>query len=89
MKKLVQCPNCANNGIKSILGELGTSGNFLILRFHRGYTEITGKDYGVICGNCREPVYIRKEADDRKIRSEWQFGISWGTDVQSFGTISV
>ena len=55
-KNLVRCPNCN----KQILGEMTENGVFRIMRFHNGFTDVIGNDFGVICGNCGEKVFIRK-----------------------------
>lgn len=85
MKNLVICPDCQANGTKSILGEIDDDGYFSILRFHRAYTRIKGKDFAVICGVCNEPTYIRKEADGTSSinRITWFFGQTIG---YNFGT---
>jgi predicted HNH restriction endonuclease len=61
-KNLVVCPNCESHGTKTVLGEIDKDGYFAVLRFHNGYTRITGHDFAVVCGNCGETIYIRKEA---------------------------
>jgi len=58
-KNLLRCPNC----LKQILGEMLPDGIFRIMRFHNGYTDVVGSDFGVICGNCNETVFIRKGVD--------------------------
>jgi len=62
-KNLVSCPNCK----REILGEIDESGDFLIMRFHKGLTKITGRDFAVTCGQCNEKVFIRK-IPDRLVR---------------------
>jgi hypothetical protein len=79
-KKLIKCPNCQ----KQVLGEMTEEGIFRVMRFHNGYTDIFGKDFGVRCGNCGEYVFIRKEGDaGSSIRNLWVHRISFGS---SFGT---
>jgi len=61
-KQLIICPTCNSVGTKAVLGEMTSEGNFRIMRFHRSYTDVFGKDFGVKCGNCGENVFIRKES---------------------------
>ena len=84
-KNLLICPTCRNNGVKSILGELTKDNTFLIQRFHKGYTEIIGKDFGVKCGACGEPVFIRK--DHERNSNQWKQRVSWTQIVGTIGTI--
>jgi len=69
MKKtnLIICPNCelkrdANgHSIRQILGEVTDRGDVLILRFHDGYTIVSGQDFNIRCGKCLEIVYYRRQ----------------------------
>ena len=67
------------------LGEM-VDGVFKIMRFHNNYTNIVGKDFAVICENCKEPVFIRKEDNgtNSDIRIAWLHSESF---VGTFGTI--
>jgi len=58
LKNLVICPNCKQQGIVNVLGEVNPKG-FLVMRFHQGLTRIVG-EFTVICDKCEEPVYIRR-----------------------------
>jgi hypothetical protein len=49
MKRLIKCPNCEINGVASILGEINDDGNFVVLRFHKGSTIISGDNLEVTC----------------------------------------
>lgn len=64
MKRLLACPICFINGHKEILGELDEDGNIIIKRFHNGSTKIVADSYKVICGNCNNMVYYRKNKND-------------------------
>ena len=59
-QSLILCPRCEKQGKRSILGEIGTDGSFIILRFGRSKTKIISKEFIVTCGDCEEPVYMRK-----------------------------
>jgi hypothetical protein len=87
MKNLIVCGRCLTSGTKSILGEIDQDGFFAVLRFHRGYTRITGKDFAVLCGACGEPTYIRKEESNgthSSIGQSWFYRTEF---VGTFGTI--
>ena len=56
-RNLIICPKC----LKQVLGEILPNRMFRIMRFHNGYTDIAGRDFGVVCGACGELVFIRKE----------------------------
>jgi hypothetical protein len=60
-KNLIICGACEANGTKSILGELNDDGEFLVQRFHQGFTIIKSPVYAVICGGCHGTVFIRNE----------------------------
>ena len=59
-KALIGCPTCENKGIRQILGELDPDGNFVIMRFHNGFTKIRGSEFEVICDKCNEPTFFRR-----------------------------
>lgn len=48
--QLLACPNCAQSGIKQILGKVRDSGDLLILRFHHGTTIVKSSEYSIVCG---------------------------------------
>lgn len=86
MKKLVKCPNCELNGKSQVLGEINENGDFVVLRFHKGSTIISGENLKVTCGGCGEVVY-RKEVQNEQNRS---IGIPWihrQTFMQVVGTL--
>src|SRR3990167_6855291 len=83
MKLLIACGNCENQGTRSILGEITPEGYFAVMRFHRGYTNIIGKDFAVVCGACNEPQYIRKE----EINGTPNITYQRGQDTRIYGTI--
>ena len=60
-RTLVACPVCESQGVKSILGEIGTAGDFIVQRFHNGYTIINSPLFSVKCGRCNERVYTKNE----------------------------
>lgn len=60
-KNLLICPTCELNGFKSILGEIGTSGDFIIQRYKEYYTIINSPAFTVICGKCGEKIFTRNE----------------------------
>ena len=59
IKKLIICPSCEALGKKEVLGEIDSSGNFSVMRFHKGTTIVQGKRMEVICGVCKEVVYVK------------------------------
>jgi hypothetical protein len=71
-KTLVVCPDCEIKGFKSILGEIGTDGDFLVQRFHQGFTIIESPQFNIVCGKCHGTAYIRSENPDDKIRVYFQ-----------------
>ncbi len=60
VKKLIICPTCEALGRKEVLGEMGSDGSFVVLRFHKGETKIVSKDFSVTCGSCGEVVFFRE-----------------------------
>ena len=60
-RNLISCPSCESRGIKSILGELGTAGEFIVQRFHQGKTIIKAPILAALCGNCGGTCYVRNE----------------------------
>lgn len=58
---LISCPTCESKGVKSILGELGTAGEFIVQRFHQGYTVIKAPVVAVVCGSCNGTAYYRND----------------------------
>ena len=84
-KNLVRCPNC----LKQILGEMLPSGTFRIMRFHNGFTDVVGNDFGVICGNCKEIVFIRRGVENGTIAFsyQWESWIHGGTSLQEAGSV--
>jgi hypothetical protein len=83
MKRLIKCPNCEINGVASILGEINDDGNFVVLRFHKGSTIISGDNLEVTCGGCGEKVY-RKEVNE--IRNIGFIGFRGSASFATFGT---
>lgn len=59
-KKLIICPQCAQNGKKEVLGEIDEQGNISVLRFHKGKTIIVSQSFQVKC-TCGEVVYQKVE----------------------------
>ena len=47
---LLECPECAKEGKKQILGRLMTNGDMLVLRFHHGTTILRASEYQLVCG---------------------------------------
>lgn len=47
---LVDCPNCAREGKKQVLGRITPSGDLVVLRFHHGTTLIKAQEYQLVCG---------------------------------------
>ena len=62
-KNLIICHTCESKGIRSILGELGTAGDFLVQRFHQGFTVIKSPNIAIICGGCGGTAYVKNEAN--------------------------
>ena len=60
-RNLISCPSCESNGKRSILGELGTAGEFIVQRFHQGETIIKAPIMAVICSYCLGTCYVRNE----------------------------
>ena len=60
-KNLIVCPACESVGKKSILGEMGTAGEFIVQRFHQGETIIKAPILSIICGVCRGTAFYRNE----------------------------
>jgi hypothetical protein len=89
MKKLVKCPNCEVNGKAEVLGEIDENGNFIVLRFHKGSTIISGDRFEVTCGNCGEKVY-RKEVNYENTNngSIGIFGYAFSSQMQTVGSPS-
>ena len=61
-KNLIICPVCETKGIKSILGETGTAGEFMVQRFHQGFTIIKSPNLAIVCGACGGTAYVKNEA---------------------------
>ena len=73
------------------MGEITPEGYFAVMRFHRGYTNIIGKDFAVVCGACNEAQYIRKEETNGTPnityqRLEWVYS---GTFNPAPGTLGI
>lgn len=84
--QLIVCPNCeklhgAIKGI-NILGRIEPDGGFLILRFHSAKTIIYGEHFQVMCGNCKEIVYIHMERRENGT-------VSYHGSIGLFGTALV
>ena len=47
---LVECPHCAGQGVKQILGRVMPTGELLVLRFHHGTTLLKALSYELKCG---------------------------------------
>ena len=47
---LIECPDCADKGIKQILGRVMPTGEMLVLRFHHGTTILRAPSYQLVCG---------------------------------------
>ena len=60
-KTLIICPTCESQGVKSILGELGNDGDFLVQRFHQGFTIIKSPNLAIVCGKCLGTAYVKNE----------------------------
>lgn len=60
-KNLIVCGNCESHGQKSVLGEMGTSGEFIVQRFHQGETIIKAPILSIICGVCKNVAFYRNE----------------------------
>lgn len=60
-KNLLYCPVCGNEGVNTVLGEVKDTGEFEVLRFHKGSTKISGTDFSVKCGRCGEEVFYRRQ----------------------------
>jgi hypothetical protein len=60
-KTLVICPTCESQGVKSILGELN-NGDFMVQRFHQGFTIIKSPNLAIICSKCLGTAYVKNEA---------------------------
>ena len=79
--------------MKQILGEMLDNGVFRVMRFHNGFTDIVGSDFGIICGNCKEAVFIRKGGDGTNSNIRLQYTRiysrvdSWGGSVNAVGTL--
>ena len=58
-KKLIYCPRCEANGEKNVLGEIDEDGDFVVLRFSKGLTRVSGREFEVIC-KCGERVFYRR-----------------------------
>lgn len=83
-KTLVICGDCESKGDKSILGEIGTAGEFIIQRFHQGMTIIKSPMFAVVCGKCGGTPYIKNEGTiGERERICWQ-----QTTVSFKGTLS-
>jgi len=54
-KALLICQNCLVQGTRSILGET-VNEEFVVMRFHNGFTKIRAESYSVVCGNCDKPA---------------------------------
>ena len=59
-KALIQCPKCERNGKRQILAEVDQNGHLVVMRFHHGTTRIISNEFIVICGECGEEVFFRK-----------------------------
>ena len=57
--RLLICSTCESRGIRSVLGELGTAGDFRVLRFGQSETIINSPAYQVFCGICGNMVYFK------------------------------
>jgi hypothetical protein len=56
---LVICSRCQELGTLSVLGEISPDGDFVVMRFHNGYTKIKAEHLIVYCGACNTPNYAR------------------------------
>jgi hypothetical protein len=59
-KTLVICPTCESQGVKSILGELN-NGDFMVQRFHQGFTIIKSPNLAIICSKCLGTAYVKND----------------------------
>lgn len=64
-KKIIRCPNCEEKGIKQNMAEVLESGLVAVQRFHhrdygKDYTLIGGKDFYLVCGHCKQKVFVRQ-----------------------------
>lgn len=57
LKQLLVCPSCEKLGKRMVLGEIIGRGTVSVMRFHQGYTFITGENFIINCGNCGETIY--------------------------------
>ncbi len=62
---LVICPNCQEANTINVLGELTSTGDFVIKR-NRNSVRIRATNIQIICEQCQTVVFIRTIPDDRK-----------------------
>lgn len=59
-KNLIFCGKCETRGVRQVLGEIDTEGNIAVMRFHKGFTLISGASFSIYCGNCKEMVFHKE-----------------------------
>ena len=66
---LVICPNCIKLGKRQVLCEINPdSGDVAVMRFHKGYTLITGSNFQIYCGECKELVFHKEHLNGTVIK---------------------
>lgn len=87
---LIICPNCQEQKVITVLGELAEDGSFTVLNPKRaGYgTRIMAAYFHVICHHCNEVVFKKEErrgyaADGFTFRQPWFYRQSF---EEAFGT---
>lgn len=57
---LIVCGDCEVNGRRrQVLGEIDSSGDVLIRRFHGSLTRIISTNFAIQCEECKDVVYQR------------------------------
>ena len=107
MEGLIRCPYCDSRGTVQNLARLQDDGSVSIQRmwsqkwyekrpgvFVRPveYTLVTGTDFEIICGNCKEKVFLRRGGvSSGTIFSHWEsrvLGESFSFEIGTNGTHS-
>lgn len=68
MIALIKCPNCEVGGIKQNLAAINDDGSISVRRRRSlrnwDQTIIVGNNFSLICGNCGEAAFVRKDNDE-------------------------